>query len=57
MSFCIYAVNPMGLGLTQRKVDTCVSFLKSDKNKPKIIVLYYVEYCFIMGKPEHVEKN
>ena len=46
----------MGLGLTQRKVDTCVSFLKSDKNKPKIIVLYYVEYCFIMGKPEHVEK-
>ena len=55
--FCKYAVSTKGLGLTQSKVYPWIFIRKPDKGKPKIIVIYYVENCCIMVKPEHVEEK
>ena len=55
--FCECAVSPKGLGLTQSKLNPCVFFKSMKKYKPKIIVIYYVDDCCIVGKPEHVEET
>ena len=31
-------------------------FRKSDKDKPKTVLICYVGYFFVMGKPEHVDE-
>ena len=54
--FFEYEVIPKGLGLAQSNIDTCVFSRNSEKYKPKILVICYVEDCYIVGKPEHVDE-
>ena len=50
--FYEYAVSPNGLFLTQSKVDPCTFLQKSEKGKPKIILIYYVDDFFYYGKTQ-----
>ena len=55
--FCRYAVIPKVLGLTQSKSNLCIFSRNSDKDKPEIILICYVENFCIVVKPEHVDKK
>ena len=49
-------MSPKGLSLTQSKIVTCVFIRKYEKYKPQIMVIFYVENCCTMIKPEHADK-